>query len=658
MARITKSDEQLLACLQDGELTTSELVAALQISARAVGYHTLRLVKEGLIKKPQQGHHVLTAGGRLYINQRLNAVAIDFGSVGKVIEKLPTEHHKAFLRLLLSAIVAKYHLFNTCDQGWPSFIAGGPTKTMKTALAGLICRLFGWDPGAYIKHVQISSQNELIGRRFGEGTGKFGFTPSCYFGCAFICLDELDKAKGSIRKQALYYLQGTTTVAVEGTAFENHALPLVTLNMNSPQDPTIVDSYKRRAVVFETWPLTAELKDVDLVAQRIFGGSIPRLNLDKLAPLKRKLSTSESHDLRELVKDNLNDEGWKLTDLVPLELLTRGRVAFGVTITEAVYQTVNDYLLCSETTGWTKKGWRGRLRPVWKRVRGNEPATVEQPLITAELESPSQIALQARVKEAREEDFAKADRIGEFKKERQRVLSGFMLLKDHLNEMKGRYWKRVCEPERALLEHYIEHVKATEVGHWEAIEHYDKKLQEMRLLLDKKWQDYKATIERSVKDNEERKECKKERTRLNNSLNDICRYKNTQPRTPPGKVLEMLIAGKYVHREVVQKQRQERLDRTMAGITAILQLIAPPGEGKQLDPRFKTVTYHETVYIAAENVGGGEFTADQLNEWGKPAVQNMLARREAALENELKALDQQLLGLNVSEKTPAIKPMR
>lgn len=515
MENVTKSDERLLACLQEGELRTSQLAAALQITNRAVTKHTVRLLREGLIEKPHQGHHLLTAAGRSYITEKLLAVEIDFGKVGKVIKKLPTEHHKAFLRLLLSAIVAKYHLFNTCDQGWPSFIAGGPTKTMKTAIGSLVCKLFGWDPGEYTKHVQISSQNELIGRRFWEGPGKYGFTPSPYFNRSFICLDELDKAEGGIRKRALYYLQGTTTVAVEGKGVENHPLPLVTLNTDSPEDFKILDSYLRRAVVLNTWPLRGELKDVDLIAERIFAGSIPRLNFDKLIPLKRKLSADESRNLRDPLEENLNDQGWGLTDLTPLRLLARGRTAFGATVTEAIYQTINDYLLCSETMNWTEKGWRGRVRPAWQQARGeaveDSTTTVQQPPITAEPE------LETRVEKVKEGRFAQSDQVAEFKEERERVLNSFLLLRDRLNEIKGRCNKLVTGPLRTYIEHYIKHVGDTEIGHWDVLEHYDKKLQETRIRVDTVCEQYQQKQAQSTAE-------KRQNKARNAQINRIAHY--------------------------------------------------------------------------------------------------------------------------------------
>ena len=64
----------------------------------------------------------------------------------KIIDMLPTELHRAFFRLLLSGITAKYHLSDVYDDGYPAFILGGETKSFKTALAKVVCRLLGLKP--------------------------------------------------------------------------------------------------------------------------------------------------------------------------------------------------------------------------------------------------------------------------------------------------------------------------------------------------------------------------------------------------------------------------------------------------------------------------------------------------------------------------------
>ncbi len=556
MGNLTKTDQQLLTCLQEGELTSLELAVALQISERTLRTHTARLLRGGLVEKPRPGHHLLTAAGRDFIRARSLDVKIGFGKVGKVIEKLPTEHHKAFLRLLLSAIVAKHHLFNTCDQGWPSFIAGGPTKTMKTAIGSLVCKLFGWDPGAYTKHVQISAKKELIGRRFWESPGKYGFTPSAYFNRPFICLDELDKAEGDLRKQALFYLQGTRVVSVEGKPVENHPLPLVTLNTDSPEDFKILESYLRRAVVFNTWPLRGELEDVDLIAGEIFDKRLPYLDLNKLTPLNRELSKEETHRLRELLKGNLNDEGWKLADLVPLKLLARGRTAFGATVIEATYQTINDYLLCSETMSWTEKGWRARVLPAWQKARGEEvedtTTTMQELPITTEPE------LQARVEKVKEERFNKEDEAGELKEARARILGGLGLLKDQVLKLRGEDAKRVTASLRAGLDHDLDHVQGIAIDplSWPAILHYQGRMEEKRPRVKTLCQLYDQIQEQVGAQDEEKKAVRRELGLVSQAINRQTSYQNKRPATPPAKIPGLLVGMNIVYAE--ERETQER----------------------------------------------------------------------------------------------------
>lgn len=63
------------------------------------------------------------------------------GDLGPALALLPTEEHRAFLRLVLSATIARHHLGARNPSGWPGFLATGPTKTAKT-----LCALGPWAP--------------------------------------------------------------------------------------------------------------------------------------------------------------------------------------------------------------------------------------------------------------------------------------------------------------------------------------------------------------------------------------------------------------------------------------------------------------------------------------------------------------------------------
>lgn len=55
-------------------------------------------------------------------------------ALGPALAALPTAAHRAFLRLLLDAVVARRHRRHAYPSGWPSFVAVGPTKTGKNLL--------------------------------------------------------------------------------------------------------------------------------------------------------------------------------------------------------------------------------------------------------------------------------------------------------------------------------------------------------------------------------------------------------------------------------------------------------------------------------------------------------------------------------------------
>ena len=57
----------------------------------------------------------------------------------------PTEALRAFVRLLLAAVIARWHLAGEYDSGWPGFIAIGPTEDRQDV--GRVARLSGLGAG-------------------------------------------------------------------------------------------------------------------------------------------------------------------------------------------------------------------------------------------------------------------------------------------------------------------------------------------------------------------------------------------------------------------------------------------------------------------------------------------------------------------------------
>ena len=78
----------------------------------------------------------LTDKGRHFVDDLSTPVAPDFDDPGlkKLIDMLPSELHRAFFRLAISGVIAKYLLFQLYDDGYPGFIMGGRTRGFKTAL--------------------------------------------------------------------------------------------------------------------------------------------------------------------------------------------------------------------------------------------------------------------------------------------------------------------------------------------------------------------------------------------------------------------------------------------------------------------------------------------------------------------------------------------
>lgn len=530
--------------LQDGQMSADNLVKVLSVSRTMANRHINELLGSKLIVKPRRGYYQLTHSGREYVRTDLFDIDSSFGHLDTLIKHLPSEYHKGFFRLLLCGIIAKHRLFSAYEQGWPSFIIGGPTKTMKTYLAVLACRVLGFDPGDCIKHVQTSTVGELIGRRQQlKGKQGFLFVPSPYWGRQFICLDELDKAEGPLKKQALFYLQGDRAVLIEGKQIESRALPMATLNTDI-NDFNIPDAYLRRAVVLNTEYFHHELADVDLIARKLSKTKTrSRLSLDKLSLTKERLSDNNHDLLRQLLKANITDKGWGLTDVRPIEILTLGRLPFtDGDIEEAIYQTVFDRLLCAETMGWTALGWRAKTIEEWKRYRSSAPKddrTSEMAPILTEIKTE----VKERVEQVKSKRFEKEEAAAAFIEERSRVVEGFGYLNDCLMACTGNYNKRVTKPLRNKILHSKGNASASKltIGSNEKLSHYQKTLQDYKQeagCLLKQWE----TVRQQHTEQRQEIELLRKGVKGNkNRLKDICELMDRKRDLPPIEVIFRLI---------------------------------------------------------------------------------------------------------------------
>jgi len=271
-------DEKILLTLREGPQSLKSLSDLADINYNTLRQRIGKLSRYGYISKPGYGEYARTGKGRQFVEELTLPVAPNLKDpkLKKLIDIQPTELHRAFFCLLLSGIIAKHHLADVYDDGYPAFILGGETKSFKTAVAKEVCRLLGLKPEENIYPLFSAIPGEFGIRRFrAKGNDHYSITASPLFKQPFICLDEFDKVTDrDTRRNILFYLDGRNNFTVEGKSVENCVCTMITLNTKIGKEGIkrfgIPEPYIRRSIVADTEHVRMELRDVDLVAKKIF----------------------------------------------------------------------------------------------------------------------------------------------------------------------------------------------------------------------------------------------------------------------------------------------------------------------------------------------------------------------------------------------------
>ena len=461
--KIDAVDISILGCVQAQPQKLGDISFITKTHIRTCKSRLDKLRRYGYTITPMFGYHAATKEGLNLLESRsVTVVSPDLqdAKLQGLIELLPTEPHKAFFRLLISGVIAKYVLFESFDDGYSAFIIGGKTKAFKTSIAKLICLLFGFDNGC-IHKLFSASPGEFGIRRVSTGNGQFRPEPSQYFNEPFICLDELDKTTSAdLKRVLLNYADGAREFPIEGVQITNHCTALITLNTNGDVDAIkslgIPEAYIRRSVVLNTEQLIVQLKNVDLLAKAVFGymssRNAPRIELKTLKPRISKLSESDFFLMRGLFMNNIEDGYENLVDTPPLEILALGRVILvNGDIKEAIFQTVWDRLTCLETLGIVKEEWRRRLQGEWVKYQ-----SIEQPGVMVKLKEASDnelaiaVTLEARRVELQQQRDAKTTNRQLFIEKRENAAGTLRNLIDALKKiLKDPSYEREA---KALLE--------------------------------------------------------------------------------------------------------------------------------------------------------------------------------------------------------------
>ena len=393
--RVDAVDETVMLALKEGQKSLGNLSTLAGLKYNTCRQRLNKLLRYNYLAKPKYGEYALSEKGRRFVENLTLPVAPDLkdSRLKKLIDMLPTGLHRAFFRLLLSGIIAKSLLADVYDDGYPAFILGGETKSFKTALAKVVCRLLGLKPEENIYPLFSAIAGEFGVRRFRtKGSDHYSITASSLFKQPFICLDEFDKVTDrDTRRNLLFYLDGRMIFPVEGETVENRTCSMVTLNTKIGKEGIkkfgIPEAYIRRSIVADTEHVRMELRGVDLVAKKIFEmEDFPRINLGKLHLTCTELPNDLFNSLRNLLLVCTEESYLGLVDTMPLVILTLGRSALlDGDIREAAYQTIWDRLVCLESMGGTVAGWREMVAKEWAKYKREE-----QPEIAEQLEEAKQ----------------------------------------------------------------------------------------------------------------------------------------------------------------------------------------------------------------------------------------------------------------------------
>lgn len=248
--------------------------------------------------------------------------------LGRVLEGWP-QAHRAFVELLVSAVVARRHLARVRPKGHLAFMAIGETGTGKTAMGALVCTLFGLDPVAHTLYVPAQTPGQLLGVTVQDGDG-FRWEPAPVTRQPFVVLDEFDKASDdAARRRALVLLHDEVRVQLAGRVHELAPTALLLANP-APGDRyrMLRPEYRRRSAVLDT----AGTHGIEDVVAATFAGlearPADRLDLEALVPPADRLPAEMLDTLRSLRDVALTQAGRdEFPGVAALEAAALGRWA-------------------------------------------------------------------------------------------------------------------------------------------------------------------------------------------------------------------------------------------------------------------------------------------------------------------------------------------
>jgi hypothetical protein len=341
----TDAPDRLLSHLREnGPASSPKMGAALAVSTVTADKHLKRLRDQGLVAKAGALWHLTPAG-----IARTGAL-FDPTDLSTVLALLPSEPHRAMVRLCIDAALTRSALAGRGDIGWPSFALYGAPGGLKTGTARLLGRLFGLSDADHVVMATDRGRADLLGGK--DHLGKWHPAPTLSH--PIITLDELDKAKSeAARETPLRLLQGDSVIRWGADAFRMTATPIATFNAGrDPRDMLPADRL-RRLVMICTTDLGTEM-ECRRAARAIFeSGPLPVIDPARITVSPDRVGDDIADYFDEL-EGYLTADGRKCYPAHGLSLVVPGRAAFhGIDNMAAAIAVGYDYLTTASTWGGT-----------------------------------------------------------------------------------------------------------------------------------------------------------------------------------------------------------------------------------------------------------------------------------------------------------------
>jgi len=446
-------DEKLLLFLKETDKKRQDINFFLEtkysITKDQVSRSLGRVSHQNLIKRPRRGIYGLTEEGKA----RTQGLSLDteplskYEKIAKILNRLPL-HLQAFTTLYLCGIIARRHLREYHEEGFPSFLIYSKKGTGKTGSIRVLFRLLNLDFEEHSRYLPTASIGELGLRRFKE-KGKHGYAveASSYFEKPAFCFQEIGKADKPVRDALWVYFQSEKNYTVEGEKFEHKVCAVATSNA-SPQEIKMPDGIYRRTPMLNTNAIEKQVKNIDLILRKLQKGNLPYLNLSKLKPKFNKLTDPQYELLHSLLMECATDDAWNYkVDTLSTQILSLAMQALlkTETIEEAIFFTLYCRLQLLETTNDTVENWKEILFMNWKkrsRFPEDYELEIKQEIISPEVPLNSKVAKKLK----KMEDELKIET--EFKPQHEEIMA---LVDERINMqnfMNGVSWKFLTAEEQ------------------------------------------------------------------------------------------------------------------------------------------------------------------------------------------------------------------